>query len=405
MPTLTERFLKYVSFDTQSDHSSDSVPSTAGQLALAWALAEECREMGLSDVVADEFGYVYAALPATTEKSAPTIGFIAHIDTSEDCSGKDVKPRIIKNYDGGDIVLNEKMILRVSEFPKTLEVIGHDLIVTDGTTLLGGDDKAGIAAIMTAAEYLMAHPEIERGAIKIAFTPDEEIARGAGKFDVEGFGADFAYTFDGGEGGEFEAETFNAARANITIKGVSVHPGTAKGIMVNSALYVPEVIAAFPPGETPAATEGREGYYHLCGIEAACGETVMTYIIRDHDKDNFNRRKAFVSAAVDGLNEKRPGMFALEMHDEYYNMKEVIDKRPEITALAKRAIEAAGLAVKDIPIRGGTDGSQLSFMGLPCPNLFMGARNCHGPYEYVSIQDMEKAAEAAVNIAKFAVES
>ena len=403
MKTATDRLLKYVTFETTSYDDSPRTPSTDGQLVFANVLAEECAELGLSDVSVSQYGYVYASLPANTDKSAPTIGFIAHMDTSEDCSGKDVKARVIKNYDGGDIILNEMTALTPSEFPLLSGKTGKDLIVTDGTTLLGADNKAGIAIILTFAEYLVNHPEIEHGKIMIGFTPDEEIGRGADNFDVEGFGADFAYTLDGGGLGEFEIETFNAAGATITINGKTIHPGKAKGVMINSALFLPELISVFPSNETPAHTEDREGFYHLLNIKAACEKTEVTYIIRDHSKQEFEKRKDFVVSVVDDLNVKHgEGRFTLIMTEQYLNMVEVLKNHPDIADIARRAIAKAGIEIKENPVRGGTDGSRLTFMGLPCPNIFTGSYNAHGPYEFVCIQEMDKAVEVLVNIAELA---
>jgi len=405
LKTVAERLLKYVKYDTTSNVDSETIPSTEGQLVLAKELVKECTELGLSNVSMSEWGYVYACLPANTDKPAPTIGFIAHLDTSEDCSGENVKARIINNYDGNDIALNESLSLTPAEFPKLKSKNGKDLIVTDGTTLLGADNKAGIAIIMTFVEYLINNPEIEHGKIMIGFTPDEEIGRGADQFDVESFGADFAYTIDGGEVGEFEMESFNAATATITITGKTIHPGTAKDIMINSALFLPEVIEAFPPEETPAHTEKREGFYHLLSIKASCEKTDVTYIIRDHSKEIFEKRKAFTEKVVEDLNKKHGNeMFSLKMTDQYYNMIEILRDHPDVANLARKAFSKADVEIIEIPIRGGTDGSRLSFMGLPCPNIFTGGYNAHGPYEFVCIQEMEKAVETLVNIAEMAVE-
>ena len=404
MKTALERFLKYVKYETTSNTDSLLTPSTEGQLIFAKTLEEECIELGLSDVSVSHYGYVYACLPANTIKSAPTIGFIAHMDTSEDCSGKDVKARIINNYDGSDIVLGGQTILTSSEFPVLADKTGSDLIVTDGTTLLGADNKAGIAIILTFAEYLINHPEVEHGKIMIGFTPDEEIGRGADNFDVEGFGADFAYTLDGGGLGEFEIETFNAASATITINGKTIHPGKAKGVMINSALFLPDLISAFPPGETPAHTGDREGFYHLLGIKAACEKTEVMYIIRDHDSEIFEKRKALVTGIVESLNRKHgAGRFTLDIKEQYLNMIEILKNHPDIADLARSAISKAGIEIKENPVRGGTDGSRLTFMGLPCPNIFTGSYNAHGPYEFVCIAEMDKAVEVLVNIAQMAV--
>ena len=403
MKTTTERLLNYVTYDTTANDKSQTTPSTKGQLVLANVLAHECRELGLSDVRISEYGYVYACLPANTGKQIPVIGFIAHMDTSEACSGKDVKARIVECYDGNDIRLNEKLSLTAAEFPKLKGRIGKDLIVTDGTTLLGADNKAGIAIILTFIEYLTEHPEIEHGKIMVGFTPDEEISRGADNFEVERFGADFAYTLDGGELGEFEIESFNAAGAKIYIHGKTIHPGNAKGVMINSALFLPDLINAFPADETPACTGGREGFYHLTAIKADCENTEAEYIVRDHSKSEFLRRKAFVTDLVAGLNRIHgAGMFTLEMTDQYYNMGEILEDCPDVVFLARRAIAKAGVEIIEKPIRGGTDGSRLSFMGLPCPNIFTGGYNFHGPYEFACVQEMDKAVEVLVNIAMLA---
>jgi len=328
------------------------------------------------------------------------------MDTSEDCSGKDVKARIIEKYCGGDVALGDKISLTPAEFPVLNEKIGKDLIVTDGTTLLGADDKAGIAIILTLAEHLLNHPEIKHGKIMIGFTPDEEIGRGADRFDVKGFGADFAYTIDGGGIGEFEVETFNAANATITIKGKTIHPGKAKGVMINSSLFLPQLITAFPSEETPAHTEGREGFYHLLSIKAACEKTEVTYLIRDHSKELFEKRKDFVVNVIDSLNEMfGDDRYSLVMEDLYMNMVEVLIRNPEAANLARRAITEAGIEIKENPVRGGTDGSRLTFMGLPCPNIFTGGYNAHGPYEFTCIQEMEKAVEVLLNISKMAVDT
>jgi len=376
-----------------------TTPSTDGQLDFAKMLAEECKDLDLSDISVSEWGYVYACLPANTDKPKPVIGFIAHMDTSDDCSGKDVKARIVNNYDGGDIALNDVISLTPAEFPALSRMKGNDLIVTDGTTLLGADNKAGVAIIMTFIDHLIHHPEIQHGKIMIGFTPDEEIGRGADNFDVEGFGADYAYTLDGGEIGEFEIENFNAAGATITINGKTIHPGTAKGIMINSTLFLPDLINAFPPGETPADTEGREGFYHLTGIKAACEKTEVTYIIRDHCKDQYNKRLNTVKDIVDKLNKKHGSdRFSLVIKEQYLNMIEILKDHPDVAEIAKNAIKKAGIEIIERPIRGGTDGSRLTFMGLPCPNIFTGGYNAHGPYEFVCIQEMEKAVEVLVNI-------
>ena len=406
MKTTAERLLEYIRYETTADCDSQTTPSTEGQLVFAKALAEECRGLGLTGITVSEWGYVYACLPANTGKPVPVIGFIAHMDTSEACSGKDVKARIVGRYDGSDIKLNDKLLLTSAEFPVLKGRIGKDLIVTDGTTLLGADNKAGIAIILTFVEYLIEHPEIEHGKIMIGFTPDEEISRGADKFDVEGFGADFAYTLDGGELGEFEIESFNAAGAKIHIHGKTIHPGYAKGIMINSALFLPDLINAFPADETPARTEGREGFYHLTTIKADCENTEVEYIVRDHNKAEFLRRKDFVTDLIARLNEKHgEGLFTLDLADQYYNMGEILENCPDVGNLARRAIAMAGVEIIERPIRSGTDGSRLSFMGLPCPNIFTGGYNFHGPYEFACVQEMDKAVEVLVNIAALAAGS
>lgn len=404
MDNLVQRFLKYVSFDTQSDENSESCPSTRKQYEFGKYLAEELRGIGLEDVEIDENGYVYATLKGNIDdKNVPVIGFIAHMDTSPDMTGANVRPRIIENYDGNDIVLNEEknIVLSVKTFPNLLSVKGHDIIVTDGTTLLGADDKAGIAEIVTAAEYLIKHPEIKHGTIKIAFTPDEEIGRGADRFDVKKFGADFAYTMDGDIEGRLEYENFNAAYAKITINGVNVHPGSSKNKMKNSILIAMELNSILPPAETPAHTENYEGFFHLNDIEGSVEKTMLYYIIRDHDREKFNGRKKLIEKIVDFLNEKYGGnTVELEMKDQYYNMKEKIEPVMHIIDLAKKAMEQAGIKPLVSPVRGGTDGARLSYMGLPTPNLFTGGQNYHGKFEFVSVNTMKKAVEVIVNIAE-----
>ena len=382
---LTERFLKYVKFDTQSDELTNMTPSTPGQMVFAQALEKELHEMGLEDITLDENGYLMATLPANIDRDVPTVGFIAHLDTSPDMSGRNVNPRIVKNYEGGDIVLNEKdgIVLRPTEFPEMLNYIGDDLIVTDGTTLLGADDKAGVAEIITAVEYLQLHPEIEHGKIRIAFNPDEEIGQGAHKFDVERFGADWGYTMDGGEVGELEFENFNAAVAKVTFKGRNVHPGYAKHKMVNSIRIANQFILMLPRWETPEHTEGYEGFYHLVNIEGSVEETTLTYIIRDHDRDRFERRKKELEHLTRKTNHEFPGCATIEIKDQYFNMREKIEPVMHIIDVAEEAMKLAGVKPKVQPIRGGTDGAQLSFKGLPCPNIFAGGLNFHGRYEFV----------------------
>ena len=403
---VTDRFLKYVTFDTQSDELTNMTPSTPGQMVFARYLKEQVEAMGLEDITLDENGYLMASLPSNCDKEVPTVGFIAHLDTAPDMSGKNVKPRIIKNYDGQSIVLNkeEKIVLDPNEFPELLNYLGQDLIVTDGTTLLGADDKAGIAEILSAVEYLQQHPEVKHGKIRIAFNPDEEIGKGAHKFDVKLFGADFGYTMDGGSVGELEFENFNAASAKVTIKGRNVHPGTAKHKMVNSIRVATQFIVMLPRWETPEHTEGYEGFYHLVGIEGSVEETVLSYIIRDHDRNRFESRKREIEHLVNKTNTEFPGCASVEIRDQYYNMREKIEPVMHIIEIAEKAMEMAGVEPKVQPIRGGTDGAQLSFKGLPCPNIFAGGENFHGRYEYVSIQSMEKATDVIVNICRLVAE-
>lgn len=404
---VTEPFLRYVKFDTQSDEETNMTPSTPGQMEFASYLKEELERMGLEEVTLDANGYLMATLPANGgADGTPVVGFIAHLDTSPDMSGRHVKPRIVEKYDGKDIVLNEKLDITLSpnEFPELLNYLGQDLIVTDGTTLLGADDKAGIAEIVTAMAYLQAHPEIKHGKIRIAFNPDEEIGKGAHKFDVKQFGASFAYTMDGGALGELEYENFNAASARVTIKGRNVHPGTAKHKMVNSIRIASQFIAMLPRWETPEHTEGYEGFYHLVGIEGSVEQTVLTYIIRDHDRARFESRKREIEHLVRKTNMEFPGSASVEIADQYYNMREKIEPVMHIIEVAERAMREAGIKPKVQPIRGGTDGAQLSFKGLPCPNIFAGGENFHGRYEFVAIPSMEKAAEVIVNICRLVAE-
>ncbi|MBQ1909205.1 MAG: peptidase T [Bacteroidaceae bacterium] len=404
---LVDRFLKYVSFDTQSCEENEAeCPSTEKQFALARYLKSELESLGLEDVEMDAHAYVYATLPANTQKTVPTIGFIAHMDTSPDCSGANIKPRIIQNYDGSDIVLNAELGVAtcVSQFPELRSHIGEDLIVTDGTTLLGADDKAGIAEIVTAMTYLQAHPEIEHGKIRVAFNPDEEIGAGAHLFDVEKFGCDWAYTMDGGEVGELEYENFNAASAKVQIRGRNVHPGYAKGKMLNACLMASEFAGLLPAGETPAMTEGYEGFYHLCGVQATVEEATLSYIIRDHDRQNFERRKQTVLKAAETMNARYGDVVSVTLKDQYYNMLEQVSDKPHIIDTARRAItEACGFCTV-VPIRGGTDGAQLSFKGLPCPNIFAGGLNFHGKNEFVPVQSMQKAMMTVVNICRITAE-
>ena len=396
---ITERFLNYVKFDTQSCEDSQSVPSTPKQLLFAQFLKEELVHEGFDNVEMDDKGYIYATLKSNLSKPVPTIGFISHYDTSPDCSGKDVKPRIVRDYDGGDIELSEGIVSSPVKFPELLQHKGEDLIVTDGTTLLGADDKAGIAEIVQAMCYLRDHKEIPHGDIRMGFNPDEEIGMGAHHFDVEKFGCQWGYTIDGGDLGELEFENFNAAGAKIYIKGVSVHPGYAKGKMVNASRLAAEFVAMLPGNETPEETEGYEGFYHLTGMETCTESAKLSYIIRDHDRDKFEDRKRFVQKCVEQLNEKYgEGTVRADINDQYYNMKEKIDPQMHVIDIVLKAMQACGVPPRVKPIRGGTDGAQLSFKGLPCPNIFAGGVNFHGPYEFVSIQVMEKAMQTIVKI-------
>lgn len=404
--TVVDRFLEYVKYDTQSDEMTDMTPSTPGQMAFAQVLKRELEQMGLSDITLDANGYLMATLPSNMPEGAkaPTIGFIAHLDTSPDMSGKNVKPRIVRDYDGGDIVLNkaENIVLSPKQFPELASCKGQDVIVTDGNTLLGADDKAGVAEIITAIDYLKNHPEIKHGKIRIAFNPDEEIGKGAHKFDVKLFGCDWAYTMDGGEIGELEYENFNAASAKVTFTGLNVHPGYAKGKMVNSLRVAVEFASQMPAMETPEATEKYEGFYHLVGINGTVEKTTISYIIRDFDADNFASRKEFMEKLVEKINAKYPGCAALEIKDQYRNMREKVEPMRHIIEIPEKAMRELGITPKVQPIRGGTDGAQLSFKGLPCPNIFAGGLNFHGRYEFVPIQSMEKATQVIVKIAELA---
>lgn len=400
---LVERFLKYVSFDTQSSEETEVTPSTPGQMVFAKYLKEELESLGLEDITLDEHGYLFATFPANIDKPVPTIGFIAHMDTSPDMSGKDVSPRIVQNYDGSDIVLcaEENVVLSPSQFPELLDHKGEDLIVTNGKTLLGADDKAGIAEIVSAIVYLKEHPEIKHGKIRIGFNPDEEIGLGAHKFDVEKFGCDWAYTMDGGEIGELEFENFNAASAKITFKGRNVHPGYAKNKMINSIRVANRFCAMLPAHETPEHTEGYEGFYHLISFNGDVEQTTVAYIIRDHDRARFESRKKKIERFVSEINaEYGEGTATLELRDQYYNMREKIEPVMHIIDTAFAAMEAVGVKPNVKPIRGGTDGAQLSFKGLPCPNIFAGGLNFHGRYEFAPIQNMEKAMKVIVKIAE-----
>ena len=398
---IVERFLKYVSFDTQSAEDAGKTPSTDKQLRLAEYLTEELKGLGMTEVEMDANGYVYATLPANTDRPVPTIGFIAHMDTSPDCSGCNVKPRIVRDYDGSDLVLDPEagIVSSPKKFPELLDHIGEDIIVTDGHTLLGADDKAGIAEIVNAMEYLLAHPEVEHGKVRVGFNPDEEIGLGAHKFDVEKFGCEWAYTMDGGELGEMEYENFNAASAKVEVKGVSVHPGYAKGKMVNAARVAAELAAQMPTHETPEQTQDYEGFFHLLGVEGNVGHATLSYIIRDHDRARFERRKAYMEKCVEWFNVKYgEGTVQLTLNDQYYNMREKIEPVPHVVDLVVEAMKQCGIPAKVKAIRGGTDGAQLSFMGLPCPNIFAGGLNFHGPHEFLPVPSLRRASELVVKI-------
>ena len=396
---LVERFINYTKFDTQSSEDSESVPSTAKQLDFAKYLKHELEEEGLSDVEMDDMGYIYATLKGNTKKKTPTIGFISHMDTSPDASGKDIKARVIENYDGEDIELSPGIISSVEKFPELKAHKGEDIIVTDGTTLLGADDKAGIAEIVQAMCYLRDHKEIKHGDIRVGFNPDEEIGMGAHHFDVEKFGCDWAYTIDGGDLGDLEYENFNAAAAKIHIKGVSVHTGYAKGKMINANRLACEFNSLIPETDIPETTEGYQGFYHLISMETRTEEAKMSYIIRDHDREKFEDRKQFFLDIANKMNAKYgEGTVSVKLNDQYYNMKEKIDDNMHVIDIVLRAMQETGVRPKVEPIRGGTDGAQLSFKGLPCPNIFAGGVNFHGPYEFVSIQVMQKAVDVIVKI-------
>ena len=401
--TVIERFLKYVTFDTQSDESTGVTPSTPKQMVFAQYLKTELEELGLKDISLDENGYLFATLPSNVDHEVPVVGFIAHMDTSPDMSGENVKPRIVEKYDGKDIPLcaEENIILSPADFPELLDHVGEDLIVTDGHTLLGADDKAGIAEIVGAVAYLIAHPEIKHGDIRIGFNPDEEIGLGAHKFDVKKFGAKWAYTMDGGEVGELEFENFNAAAAKIRVKGRNVHPGYAKNKMINSLLVANEYASLLPSDETPGTTEGYEGFYHLIGMEGEVENTVLSYIVRDHDREKFEARKQALLDYAAQLNEKYgEGTVTVELKDQYYNMRQQVEPLMHIIDIAFAAMQEAGVTPKVKAIRGGTDGAQLSFKGLPCPNIFAGGLNFHGRYEFVPVQSIEKAMNVVVKIAE-----
>ncbi len=399
---VVDRFLQYVKFDTQSDELTNMTPSTPGQMEFAQYLESVLKSMNLRDISLDENGYLMATLPGNVTEKVPTVGFIAHLDTSPDMSGHHVSPRIVKNYDGKDIVLNSaaRIVLSPEQFPELTKYEGQDLIVTDGTTLLGADDKAGIAEIITAVDYLQQHPEIKHGDIRIAFNPDEEIGQGAHKFDVKRFGCDWAYTMDGGEIGELEYENFNAAVAKVTFIGRNVHPGYAKHKMINSIRIANQFVIMLPRWETPEHTEDYEGFYHLVSIEGSVEKTVLTYIIRDHDRDRFERRKKELEHLTRKINNEFPDCAAIEIKDPYYNMREKIEPVKYIVDIAEQAMRDAGVTPHVVPIRGGTDGAQLSFKGLPCPNIFAGGLNFHGRYEFIPIPSMEKATRVIVEIAR-----
>lgn len=400
--TVVDRFLKYVTFATQSDEESGITPSTSSQRVFAEALVKELEALGLEEISLDDNSYLMATLPSNMEdKEVPTIGFISHLDTSPDMSGEGVKPRIV-SYAGGDIVLNEaeNIVLSPRMFPEMEQYIGQDLIVTDGTTLLGADDKAGVAAIISAVAYLKEHPEIKHGKIRIGFTPDEEIGAGADHFDVEKFGCEFAYTVDGGEIGELEYENFNAAAAKVVFSGRNVHPGTAKDKMVNASLLAVEFASMLPADQRPETTEGYEGFFHLTTMMGSVEQAVLQYIVRDHSRELFEQKKQLLEQITAQLNKKYPGMVSLEMHDQYYNMREIVEPKKYIVDLASEAMEAVGVKPQIKPIRGGTDGARLSFMGLPCPNLFTGGHNFHGRYEYIPIPSLQKSMETVVKIAE-----
>ncbi|WP_416197494.1 MAG: peptidase T [Sporanaerobacter sp.] len=400
MSNVVERFLRYVKYETTSCEDSNTVPSTENQIVFAKELGKELKELGLSDVSVDKNGYVMATLPSNIDKQVPTIGFISHMDTSPDMSGKNINPKIIKNYDGGDIILNKStnIVLSPDDFPELKLYIGKEIITTDGTTLLGADDKAGIAEIVTAMEYLIQNPQIPHGTIKIGFTPDEEIGSGADHFDVDKFNAKYAYTVDGGPLGELEYENFNAAGVKIQIQGRNVHPGSAKNKMINSMIVAMELNSMLPVNERPEYTEEYEGFFHLVGMEGTVEYTTIEYIIRDHNRDKFEQKKNLINEIVNFLNIKYGNILSIEMKDQYYNMKEKIEPVMHIVNIAKRAMEEVGVEPLINPIRGGTDGARLSYMGLPCPNLFTGGHNFHGKFEYIPTFAMEKAVEVILKI-------
>ncbi|HBL34872.1 MAG TPA: peptidase T [Porphyromonadaceae bacterium] len=399
---IVDRFIKYARIDTQSDENSTQTPSTPKQFNLAKEVEKEMNEIGLSDVSLDNNCYLMGTLPSNTIKNIPVIGFVAHFDTSPDMSGENVNPRIVKNYDGKDLVLNEALniVSSTADFPELLDHVGEDLIVTDGTTLLGADDKAGVAEIITAMQYLMEHPEIEHGKIRIAFTPDEEIGRGPDKFDVAKFGAEWAYTMDGGEVGELEYENFNAASAKISIQGRNVHPGYAKNKMINALHVAQELVDLLPADERPENTEGYEGFYHLIGLNGTVDEASLSFIIRDHDRQKFELRKKGITDVVATLNVRYNNRLKLDLRDQYYNMREKVEPVKHVIDYAARAMKELGIQPHIKPIRGGTDGARLSFMGLPCPNIFAGGLNFHGRHELLPIPSLEKASQVIVKIAQ-----
>ena len=398
MEKITDKFLRYVSFDTQSDENSESQPSTNKQLVLLQQLVDELHAMGIANAAMDKDGYVMASIDSNVDGNVPAIGFIAHVDTSPDAPGNDIHPKFVNDYDGSDIVLGEGRVLTVSEFPELLNYKGQTIITTDGRTLLGADDKAGVAEIMCAAEYIMAHPEFKHGPVKIAFTPDEEIGRGVVAFDVKKFGADFAYTMDGGMVGELEYENFNAASAKIHIQGRNIHPGYAKNKMVNSMLVAMELNAMLPVEQRPEYTEGYEGFIHLISFKGTVEESDIAYIIRDHDAQLFERKKEMVQNCVDFINKKYGNIATAEIKNQYRNMREMVEPHFEVVETAIEALKMAGVQPKVQPIRGGTDGANLSFMGLPCPNIFAGGHNFHGRLEFVPVESMEKATQVILNI-------
>lgn len=403
--TLLDRFLKYVTFDTQSSETTGTTPSTPGQLVFAEALKKELEAMGLEEISLDEKSYLMATLPANTDEELPTVGFIAHLDTSPDMSGKDVQPRIVA-YKGGDIVLNEEenIVLSTAMFPELADYEGQDIIVTNGKTLLGADDKAGVAAIISAVQYLQEHPEVKHGKIRLGFTPDEEIGAGADHFDVAKFGCDYAYTIDGGEVGELEYENFNAATAKVSFKGLNVHPGYAKDKMLNASLLAVEFAGWLPAAQRPEHTVGYEGFFHLIGMTGSIEEASLTYIIRDHDRKLFEDRKQLLQSFVDQMNRLHPNSTTLAVRDQYYNMREVVEPKKYIVDLAYKAMESVGVVPEVKPIRGGTDGARLSFMGLPCPNIFAGGLNFHGRYEFLPVPSLEKSMQTIIKIAELSAQ-